>query len=350
MELVSVMKTLSELCAPSGREEATAAELARLAEPLADQVQVDPLYNVIAWKRSPRPDAPTLLLDAHHDEVCLMVREVDDRGFLRIVSPVGMDPSALLAANVTVHGKRELFGVVSCMPPHLLTAEAKEKNPKISELAVDVGLSAERAREFVSVGDFITWQSDFTPLAGTAVSGKALDDRACAAILLKCLEELREDELPFHLAVLFSVQEEAGLRGAKVGAYRVDPAEAVVLDVSHAVSPGSDAWKCGRLGGGPMIGVAPILSGSVTGRLKETAKRHNIPFQVEVMAGSTGTNSQAVQISRSGVRTGLLSVPLRFMHTPIERIDLRDAQYTADLLTAYLRERGAESWNLEVFA
>lgn len=341
MDLMQLIGRLSGLYGPSGLETAVADELETMLEPFADEVYQDAFYNVIAIKKSKDSSAPTLMLDAHIDEVCLMVREIDENGFLRVANITGMDPCALPAADVVVHGKKPLFGVVCCMPPHLQTAEERETMSDEGSLCIDIGLSSEKAKELVAVGDRITWRASSRALADGGITGKALDDRACAAIIVKVMEELQGTELPFHLAALFSAQEEVGCRGAKVGTYRIEPAEAVVLDVSFAMVPGGKKLESGELKGGPMVGVSPLLDREGFERMKRVAEEENIPYQVEVLPRNTGTNATPVQVAKSGVKTALLSLPLRFMHTPVERVAAEDCNAMVRLLTAYLRRRGA---------
>ncbi len=339
-----LLMSLSGACGVSGREGEVAALLRERLSGLGLRCRIDPLGSLIARKGS--GGRKTLMLDAHIDEVGLLVSQVDDRGFLRFISPLGLDRRVLLASRLLVHGRETLPGVVCSVPPHLQKKEDAGKLPEAKDMAIDVGLSADRARELVRPGDAISFAPHSTSLAGTRFCGKSLDNRAGAAALVLCLEALREKELPFDVAALFSVQEEAGVRGAKPGAFEIRPDEALVVDVTFGQGSDGEKDKSFPLGGGPAVGMAPVLSRGIAKRLMKTAERVGIPFAVEVMGGNTGTNAAAVHNARDGVPTGLLSIPLRYMHTARETIDLEDVVACGRLIYEYILEK-AEVWSNE---
>ena len=204
-------------------------------------------------------------------------------------------------------------------------------------MAVDVGLSRDEAERLVSPGDRILFYSEPKNLLGTKVSAAGLDDRAGVASLIRCAQLLSGEDLNCRLTVLCSTREEVGGQGAVTGAYSSAPTQAVAVDVSFALQPEAPEEKCGKLGGGPMIGVAPILNRTMGEKLFAIARRRNMPHKADVMGGETGTNGDGIAVSRSGVRTALVSIPLRYMHTPAEVIDLRDVENTAQLLAEYVR-------------
>ena len=164
-----------------------------------------------------------------------------------------------------------------------------------------------------------------------------MDDRAGCAALIRCAQLLHGENLSCGLTVLLSSREEVGGQGAQTGTFSLEPTEAIVVDVSFAAQPGVDPAKCGKLGGGPMIGMAPILNRPMVHRLKELAKKNEIPFTMEIMGGETGTNADGIAVSRAGVHTAMVSIPLRYMHTPVEVIDVQDVEYTARLLAEYVK-------------
>jgi endoglucanase len=218
-----------------------------------------------------------------------------------------------------------------------LVEGGSEKIVPIEKMAVDVGLSEEKAKELVHLGDHIIINGEPRALIGSRVTAAALDDRAGVAALIRCVELLKNTELNCGLTILLSGREETGEQGAKTGAYTVDPTEAIMVDVSFADQPQVPEYKCGRLSKGPMIGIAPSLNTAMTHKLIAIAKEQDIPCQFEVMGGETGTNADQVGTTREGVRTALLSIPLRYMHTPVEVIDLADVEHTAKLLAEYIR-------------
>lgn len=275
----------------------------------------------------------TLLLDAHIDEVGFVVTNVFDDGFVKVANVGGIDPRILPASRVTIHGSRDVSAVFTSTPPHLAKDEAEAVS--IDDILLDTALGKE-AKEIISAGDFVSFDSRFTPLAKTRVSGKSFDDRAAVACLIELASRLYDKPLPVNLIFSFSEQEELGTRGAITSAFANDCDEAVAIDVSFGTAPGVSAEESGRLGGGVMIGVSPILNKSMTDRLTAIAKEKSIPHQFEIMGGRTGTDADVISVSKSGVPTALLSIPLRNMHTPVEVIDTKDLLSLCDLLEEYI--------------
>lgn len=280
-----------------------------------------------------------ILLDAHLDQIGLVVTAVDEDGFLKVAKCGGADIRVLAAAEVTVHGKEDIFGVITSTPPHLSKPEDSSKAKNFDEIAVDIGMKREGALKLVSPGDRITFNGRFEKLLGNRVASPSIDDRAGVAAILRCLEMLEGKELGCKLSVMFSVQEETGGSGAQTGAFSAEADEAIAVDVSFATAPGISSEKYASLGGGTMIGYAPSLDYDMSRRLSDIAEKKNIPNQPEVMGGKTGTNCDEIQVSGKGVRTALLSIPLRNMHTAVEVCDLEDIENTAKLMAEYIIER-----------
>jgi endoglucanase len=225
-----------------------------------------------------------------------------------------------------------------------LSAGEKKKNPKVDEVSIDIGYSKEEAEKRVFPGDRVTLLAPARELLNGITSGRALDDRAGCVSLVKALEYLEGRQLNCGLSVLFSTLEEVGGMGAKTAAYRAAPTHAIAVDVSFAHTPDAAKEKCGILGKGPMVGFAPILSREMSRELVNLAEKNRIPFQREVMGGRTGTNADDIAIARAGVLTGLVSIPQKYMHTPIEAVAVEDVENTGKLLAAYilsLSERGS---------
>ncbi len=334
---------LFELCSenlPSGFE-SYASGVKSLLEPLVDECYVDASGNVIGHRRSGVPNAKKILLDAHLDEIGLIVTKIDDNGFLHFTNLAGFSSVILPAATVTVRGKRSLPGVVATLPPHLLTKEDQEKPLPMKKLVVDIGYSAERARELVKVGDPILLCQECADLLNNRVSGKALDNRAGVAVLLNVLNEIQKMPLPVDLYVAFSAGEEFSGFGARHAAWEIAPDEALIIDVTHGISVGTPKDKAFELGSGAVIGISPVLNGGVTGSLMDVTNRCKIPYSREAMSGRTGTNSDCIATSRCGVAAGLVSIPLRYMHSGCEVVDLGDMQACARLITRYIMQGGA---------
>lgn len=334
MELLQSLKTLSDAVGVGGLTGAADAVEAMLRA-LGCETERDAMGSVTGWRRCSKKDAPVLMLEAHIDEVGLMVTGVDDAGFVQVAACGGVDLRALPAAEVLIHTTNgPLHGVVCSIPPHLL-GEEKGMLPPLTEMGVDVGLDAKKARKRIVPGDRVSFRPNFQALNDRRVSGKSLDDRAGVAAVLRCLELLADGEPAYNVAAVFAVQEELGCRGSAAAAYRVAPDAAIAVDVSFGHTPDADRSKCGALGAGPMLGWAPGLDDGMTRKLKTLAAKAGIALQDEVMGGETGTDADSIADARDGVRTALLSIPLRYMHTPVEVIDLRDVEATARLMAEY---------------
>ena len=337
-----VAALLEKLCAAKGvsgaenRAAAVAEELLGRFMP----VKTDALGSVTG---SMGARAPHILLDAHLDQIGLIVTSVDEDGFLKVAKCGGADIRVLAAAEVTVHGKEDVFGVITSTPPHLSKPEDSSKAKNFDEIAVDIGMKREDAVKIVSPGDRITFNSGFEKLLGSRIASPSVDDRAGVAAILRCLEILENKDIKCKISVMFSVQEETGGSGAQAGAFSAAADEAIAVDVSFASAPSVSGEKYASLGGGTMIGYAPSLDYEMSRMLSDIAERKEIPNQPEVMGGKTGTNCDEIQVSGKGIKTALLSIPLRNMHTAVEVCDLADIESTAKLMAEYILERSASN-------
>ena len=333
-------QALERLCtctAPSGFEGPAAAVAAELLRPLVDEVSIDRMGNVLGVRRSKTPGAPKLLLDAHLDEIGLIVTGVED-GFLRFRSIGGVDPRMLPGRELVVLTDPPLRGLVACP-----AGGDENKSVPLNELYVDVGLSQEEAERAVPVGTPMVYRAGCFPLGEDQMCGKSMDDRACFVTLLRAAELLRDKELDVELHILGSTREEVSGAGAVVGTWAVAPDFCVAVDVTHGKTPDGPADKTFELGGGPAIGVGPNMTRWMTERMIAKAKEHGIPYQLEIMSGHTGTNGWEMQISREGVATSVLSLPLKYMHTPVETLSLADMEGVAQLLAAFTENLGKEA-------
>ncbi len=274
----------------------------------------------------------TLMLEAHIDEVGFVVTDIDANGFLTVKNCGGIDLRSLPARTVTVHGKEKVTGVFCATPPHL---GGPKEYDDISALKIDT-LLGEKAKEVISIGDFVTFNTKAADLCGSRIVGKSLDNRAGVACLLQLAERLCDKKLPFNIVFAFTDQEELGCRGAQTASFDISPDEAIVIDVSFADAPDVPSNECGKLGGGAMIGMSPVLDRGISKKLVSVAKGNNLSYQTEVMGGKTGTNGDVISISKSGVKTGLVSIPLRNMHSDVEIIDVKDVKNVCDLLEKYI--------------
>ena len=333
-------QALERLCtctAPSGFEGPAAAVAAELLRPLVDEVSIDRMGNVLGVRRSKTPGAPKLLLDAHLDEIGLIVTGVED-GFLRFRSIGGVDPRMLPGRELMVLTDPPLRGLVACP-----AGGDEDKSVPLNELYVDVGLSQEEAERAVPVGTPMVYRAGCFPLGEEQMCGKSMDDRACFVTLLRAAELLRDRELDVELHIMGSTREEVSGAGAVVGTWAVAPDFCVAVDVTHGKTPDGPADKTFALGGGPAIGVGPNMTRWMTERMIAKAREHSIPYQLEIMSGHTGTNGWEMQISREGVATSVLSLPLKYMHTPVETLSLADMEGVAQLLAAFTENLGKEA-------
>lgn len=334
-----IKKDLQILCAAEGVGGQTAITdaVVDLLKPLVDEVEVDVMGNVLGLRRAENADASTLMLEAHLDEIGFLVTHIDDNGFIYTAAAGGIDKRAITAQPVIVFGDKPYYGVFCSTPPHL---SKDGELLAVEKCGIDIGLSGEDAKKAIPVGSRVSYAPCYTELNENVISAKALDDRAGIAAILHCLRKI-EGKPSINIAVAFCVQEELGCRGVTPAARKLQPDSAIVTDVSFALTPDADPRKCGKLGKGVMIGVSPILSTAMTDRLLALAKEQEIPYQYEVMGGSTGTDADRVTVSLMGVPTALLSIPQRYMHTPIETVDVRDIATVGDLMAAYIAKGGA---------
>ncbi len=334
---------LERLCAaggPSGFERPVVMAAQEMLEPLMDETWIDRLGNLAGVRRCGKPGAKKLLLDAHLDEVGLTVTGME-QGFLRFAA-IGVDARMLPDREVTVLADPPLRGVVACLPPHVLSAEEREKAPKLEELLIDVGLSREEAERRVPVGTPVVYRANFLRLGERQLCGKAMDDRACFTALLRTAELLQGRELDVDLYILGSTREEAGGMGARVAAQAVEPDFCVAVDVTFGRTPDTPKDETYVMGGGPTVGIGPNCTRWMARRLLDTAELEGICVQKEVMEGSSGTNGWTMQICNEGVATAVVGIPLKYMHTPVETVDQNDIEDTARLLATFAAGLGKE--------
>lgn len=332
MNTKELLKKLTAVPCVCGSEEKMISLLTEILIPYGE-VSVDSMNNVCCTFG----EGYHILLDAHIDEIGLVVTAITDDGFLKVGASGGIDKRMLLGYEVSVWGSRELRGVISTLPPHLQKSSDEKNVPELDEIAIDIGMNKAEAESSVSLGDKVTFKRHFTELLNGNISANCLDDRAGAALIILALDELKK--LPVKITAMFSTQEEIGTRGAKIGPYGKDVDEAIAIDVSFGYTPNCNKEECGELEKGPMIGVSPILSKQVTDDLISVCKNENIDYQLEIMSGRTGTNADVISISQSGVRCGLISIPLKNMHSPVEVINVKDIEASLKLITAFAKRK-----------
>ncbi|MCL1822938.1 MAG: M20/M25/M40 family metallo-hydrolase [Oscillospiraceae bacterium] len=345
MNLTETLKTLCTSPGVAGHERSagrsgSASEAAlKLLSAYMPNAKIDSFGTVkgsIIYNENLPPEgpAPLLLLDAHIDEVGLIVNFIDEKGFLKVSGVGGIDRRVLPAAQVTVWGKEPCKGVICTLPPHAQKSE--DKTVKEDEIYIDCGFTKENAEKIITLGDSVTIDVKFTELQNGKVTSRALDDRAGVAAILYALDLLKDKKLNYNIAVIFSSQEELGCRGAGIAAYGFNPDLAIAVDVSYGDYPGAKENTSWKLGGGTMLGISPVLDRTLFEKMKCIASDNNILYQIEVMNGKTGTNADVISLTQNGIKCALLSIPLRNMHTPVEVIQLSDIEATGQLIAEFI--------------
>ena len=329
---------LSELCSASGVSGSERPVLEKISEMVKKCTGREGTFsgnNYLVEIGERSEEKKHILIDAHADEIGMVCSYIDSEGFIVPSNAGGMDYRFMPAQRVIVHGTENLPGVVATLPPHLSSGDGGMT--KIDQVRIDTGYSAEELKKIVFPGDPISFVAPFAKLSGDCVTGKALDNRAGVAALIRFAELIGNEDMGCSITLLFSGSEEIGERGAKTACYLVAPDIAIAVDTSFATSPDDGPKDCGEMGKGPMIGISPSLSRELSRELMSTAAENNIPYQAEPMAGLTGTNADQFSVSRNGVVTCTVSVPIRHMHSPAETADLKDIENTALLLAQYVR-------------
>lgn len=335
MDLYNTLISLSQISATAGQEYITAPVVLDLLQKYMP-AHVDAMGSVIGEKDG---RGCHYLLDAHLDSIGLIVTSVEENGFLRVDKCGGADVRVLAAQEVTVHGKENLYGVITCVPPHLLKDEGK-KAAGFDELMIDTGLDGKKAKELVKPGDRVTFNSYCGKMLGSVLRGAYFDDKAGVCAILRCLEILDENNCDKKITVLFSSQEETGGTGAAAAGFSCDAEKCISVDVSFAKTADTPREITASLGKGVMIGVSPALSYPMSCELQALAKSRNIPYQLEIMPSSTGTNADSLAVSSGGKKAALLSIPIKNMHTAVETVSLDDIESAARLMAEYILNDG----------
>jgi len=333
MEIKNILKTLCNTKGVSGNENKICETVLNLLKEYCPDAYIKNSC-VIGTYGEFIPGRPHILLDAHIDQIGMIVTYITDEGFIKFSNIGGIDTRLLPAQQVQIHGKKDIFGVVCSVPPHL---SPDNTVPDTGEFAIDTGYSKSELEKIVFQGDFISFCGDFQELLGDRVTGLALDDRCGITSILYALDLLKDCSLNCNLTVLFSSQEELGERGAKVSAFEINPDIALAVDVSFGHAFGDSDKQCGYLGNGAMIGISPSLSREISDSLIDTAEKNNIPYQIEIMNGLTSTNADQFSVNKCGSKACTVSIPLKYMHTPVEVININDVKFTGLLLSEYLK-------------
>ena len=342
-EINALLEKLSNANGISGAEGVVAKIIRDEIAPYVDEIKTDRMGNLIAVKKG---DDFKIMLAAHMDEIGLMVQYIDEKGFIRFVGVGGWYNPVLVSQRVILHGEKgDIPGVLGMKPPHVMEEADRKKPIELANLFIDVGAhSAEEVEAMgITVGTTVTIDRDYQPLAGTVVTGKALDNRVGCAMLIGALKEM---ETKHTIYAVFTVQEEVGLKGAKTAAFSLNPDVAIATDVTiPGDSPGIERRKAPVfMGEGPVVvmvsasGRGHLADTRMVDWLKKTAKKHDIKIQLEVGDGGN-TDASAINFERGGIPSVPVSVPARYIHSPVEVIDLKDLQGAIELLRLAVRTK-----------
>lgn len=335
---MNLEQLIFELCAVHGvsGSEGPALNTAKKYLEQTAEVSVENNGNLIAVLGNKGADK-TILLDAHLDRIGFIITDIDDEGFVKVDRLGGVDIRTL--QDSVLVSENGLKGTVCCLPPHLSDGSGDKATP-IDKTWVDFGMMKEQVEKQLKIGDTLTFSTQPRKLLGDKITASALDDRCGVAALIRAAELIDTDE--YKVVILLSTQEETYGTGAKTGAFSVGSDEAIAVDVSFASQPDvTGQYGKIELGKGPMICISSVLSREMSNKLISVAKERDIPYQLEPIAGATGTNGDHIAVTKRGVRTAVVSIPQRYMHTPVEVISISDVENTAHLIAAYINCGGA---------
>jgi endoglucanase len=336
MDLTALLKRLSNAQGIAGHEEPICEMIVNELKPFVDQVRINKLGNVIGLKQGCGPEPRrSIMLAAHMDEIGLMVSGIE-KGFLRLAKLGGIDKRVLPGQPILVHGRKDLPGVIGFRPPHVLPPDKRDKVVPLEELLADVGLPAGQVEKWVRIGDVISFRSETVALKNGILAGKAFDNRASVAAMIFCMEALTMRRPQWNALAVATIQEETRLLGAAVSAYELNPDAAIAIDVTFSTQFNVSESQACELGKGPSIAMGPNMHPHLTQRLIDTAKRLEMPYQIETAPGSSGTDAWAIQVAREGIPTGVIGVPARYLHTPVETLSVQDVERCGRLLAEFV--------------
>ncbi len=331
---------------PSGFEQPVQAVVREWVSEFATSVETDYHGNVVAAVNP--HGSPRIMLDAHCDQIGLLVKYIDDEGFLRITPVGGWDIQMLIGQKLTVWtDDGPATGVIARKAIHLLTADERKTVPEMKDLWIDIGAkSADEARSIVAIGDPVTFELGLRRLNNNLIAGAAMDDRVGVWVVMNALQQISEGRPDAAVFAVSSVAEEIGLRGAQTSAYAIDPQIGIAVDVTHATDcPGIDKNEHGdiRLGAGPVLVRGANANPVVLEQLIAAARTRGTPVQINALARGAGNDANAIQLTRGGVATGLVTIPNRYMHSPVEVVSETDLEAAAAIIAEFCLRVDAES-------
>ncbi len=343
MELFERAKKFTEAAGVSGFEEMSFETVKELCENLFTEIKTTSTGSIIGYRPCGKPNAKKLLLDAHLDEIGMVVSKILDGGFIRVSNCGGIDTRVLSAGEVYIYGKKTIMGVICSKPPHLTTDEDRKKKILLKDIAIDTGLTKEELEEIAPIGTPVGFKTETVRLGDDFATGKSFDDRICGTVILHAMQLLKNKDLDVDIYALFSGGEETNYVGSRPGAVMIDPDYAVVIDVCNCTIPETPEHRRSNfINKGGVVSYSTTTCRWFTQMLIDTAKENGIPHQIIAEAGYTYTNATMIQIARDGIPTLLISIPLKNMHTPAEIGSLNDVENTAKAIAALAEKLGGE--------
>ncbi|PWH15799.1 MAG: hypothetical protein DDG60_05245 [Anaerolineae bacterium] len=338
-EITPFLKSLLSVAGISSYETPVTQLIEKKWRPLVDETRLSRIGSLEALKRGSGPEPrPSIMVATHMDAIGMMVTSIAD-GFLHFTQVGGIDPRILPGTPVIVHASasgEELPGIVVMPPARALPASVGDGVLGLEHLLIDVGLLPEEVAAKVRTGDLVSFATEPKELAGEVISGHTLDNRASVAVLTVALEELQNKSHAWDVWAVATVQEEVSLGGAFTSAFGLRPQIAVAIDVTFAKGPGANDWQTVPLGKGPTLTMGPNIHPYLFKKFEELAKNLEIPYQTEVTPRHTGTDGYATQVAAEGIPTMVIGIPLRYMHTPVELVALKDIQRAGRLLAEFI--------------
>ena len=344
---VPLFKKICETPGPSGFEQRIRQLIINEVTPLVDHLEVDNMGNIIALKRGiNNPSSKKLMVAAHMDELGMLVKHIDEEGYLRFHTLGGFDPKTLTAQRVIVHGKKDLIGVLGAKAVHFMPEEERKRAPTLEDYFIDLGMRREEVIKYVAIGDPVTRERALIEM-GDCINGKSLDNRTGVFVLIETLRAL--GTVPYDVYAVFTVQEEVGLRGATVAAHHINPDFGLALDTSTSLDlptskPHEKVTRLGRGVGIKIMDSQTICDYRMVGFLKDQAAQHNIPWQADLKAVG-GTDTAPVQrMGQDGAIAGAISIPIRYAHQSVETVHQQDVYASIQLLRTALEHIDTYAW------
>ena len=340
MRIRDYLHMLCEQRCPSGFERPVAEIAKELILPFVDEAYIDTLGNLIATKKCGKRNAKKMLIAAHLDEIGLIITGYDE-DFLTFTQIGGVDQRMLPDRDLVIMTEPPMLGVVCAQPPHVLSVEDMSKAIPMENLRIDAGLSKKDAEKKIPIGTPVAFRTEGFDLGEDLYTSKTLDDRACFVSLIRAAELLQGKKLPWDVVFVGSTCEEVGGAGAAVANFEEAPLVCAAIDVTHGKTPDIQPEAQGfELGKGPTLSIGPNITRAVGDQMRKVADEKQIPYQIEIQPGRTGTDAWAMQIVREGIATGLIGLPLKYMHTPVETVSITDIELCAKLVCEYALNPG----------